>query len=431
MIKYFKPTAWYLYAFLFLITATLGNQGQTVFLYLAFSVGILEIITCDIKNNFCFSLFLIPNIRILDNAGISFAVNILIVLPFLKYLLVTGKIQSKVLCCAIVLGLLEVMHCLVYDTWKDFFPLLCWLLAFMYSMTVFTSKNFKIFTYDLYISFFAGILTSSTAYFVSHIDLLTHLFVYIRNGYRFEAYGNDPNYFSLYICLAISLLFMIKDKNYSYYIMLGILLFIGLLTGSKMSFLLMSFILLYVFFAQGMRTGKEAKFIRTSIVMLGIGILSISKHLVVFIENLIKRGGISNYSFDVGKLTTGRSDLFYDYTCYFVTHLTTFLIGNGMGYAGIMGIHYHVAHNTYLDIALSWGIIGILVLLACLYCLIKTADIHFKKPVLYYLPLISVLLNFMDLSCFNATMFWFIVVTVLLPFKIKRDYMEIKNETFN
>ena len=402
--KFSILTSWFVYVALFCVAVCIGNRGHVPFLYLAFCIGVMEVIFCNIKSNFCFSLFLVPNIRILDDIGISFAVNILMVLPFLKYLLVTRKIQPGILIYVIAFGIIEFAHDMVYGKWEGLLPMLCWLLSFMYCMSIFLNRSIKFTLSNLYDSFFYGIGVSSLTYFLTHSEYTVDLLRKTVMGYRFEAYGNDPNYFSMYICIAIALLFALPRKNLLHQGMLLGLIFIGLLTGSKMYLLLLFFILIYVFFTQGA-------------LWLLLGAIAVSKQLVIFINNFIKRAGLHNSSLDLDTLTTGRSTLIYDYTNYFFSDWSAFLFGCGMSYNVVIGIHYHGAHNTYLDIALSWGVLGIMVLVVAMYNLTRRAQLNWRKPLLYFLPLICVLLDFMDLSCFNATMFWFVVVVALLPLK--------------
>lgn len=415
--KRFILTFWFLYVVLFFVAVCVGNRGHVPFLYLAFCIGVAEVVFCNITDNFCFSLFLVPNIRILDDIGISFAVNILMVLPFAKYILVTRKIQPRILVYAIAFGMMEFAHDMAYDKWEEFFPMLCWLLSFMYCMSVFLNRSIKLALSDLYYAFFYGIGVSSFAYLLSHGEYASDLLRKTMIGYRFEAYGNDPNYFSMYICMTLALLFALPRKNLLHQGMLLGLIFLGLLTGSKMCLLLMTFILLYVFFTQGLKRSKEAKFIRYSAVWLLLGAVAVSKQLIIFVNNFAKRAGLNNISMELDALTTGRSTLMYDYINYFFSDCGTLLFGCGMSYNIIIGIHYHGAHNTYLDIALAWGILGIIILGVALYNLTRMAQLTWKKSLLYYLPLMCVLLNFMDLSCFSSTMFWFVVIAALFPLR--------------
>ena len=74
-----------------------------------------------------------------------------------------------------------------------------------------------------------------------------------------------------------------------------------------------------------------------------------------------------------------------------------------------------MAHNTYLDVVLSWGLFGVFVLLIVLFLWMKAIPKPTEhRRAIRYLPLVCLLLNLFDLSCLSASMFWVIVSYALI-----------------
>ena len=139
-------------------------------------------------------------------------------------------------------------------------------------------------------------------------------------------------------------------------------------------------------------------------------------------------------------LTSGRSTIMKEYIDILSTDFSTLFFGKGFSYhTRFFGAITHGAHNTYLDFILAWGIAGTVFL----YGILKLWFNAYKRKVkavegytiISKFPMVMLLLNFADLSCFSAGMF-FIVITVALvqlrpikPRRIKYKKADKKNVT--
>lgn len=417
--KFLNFNNWLLYALIFSTCIIASNYISSLFLFGAIIVSLLELLFCDINQNFYYSIFLLPNIRILDDIGIAFMPNILIVLPIIKFFITIRKINIEILAYMFVFSLFEFSHLAFSSEGDAILPTCCWLLSFLYAVSVLTSSEMKLSEHGLYQAITCGVLASSIIYLLNNLEYLKNLLPLIFRGMRFEAYANDPNALGLYSSIALSLLFIVPKKNYWHILSEFGLIIVILLTASKMGFVLMAFILLYSLVTQGLHSDSNGNFIRASFVLLITMCICLSKYLFQFIEHLIKRAGFGyGGTIELTTFTTGRSSLVSEYFNILSTNLLTLLYGNGMQYFHILRTSTaHQAHNTYLDIILSWGLLGTIVFSLIMWRIIKNAHLRLRISFIYYLPLCAVLLNFFGLSLFSATMFWFVLVLVLLPFK--------------
>ena len=101
----------------------------------------------------------------------------------------------------------------------------------------------------------------------------------------------------------------------------------------------------------------------------------------------------------------------------------TLLFGKGFDYyKHLPAITSQQSHNTYLDIILSWGIVGTVVFLLILYTWVKKYkqkihDVNFSFS--SKLPVFILMLSFFSLSFFSAGMFFFVVSFCLIQLEPK------------
>ncbi len=397
----------------------LGYRVSTLFLLGAVLVIAVSIFFTDVENAFYWSLFLVPNIRMFDGLGISFIVNALMALPLVVYFLKGGKksFNELIFISIVVMFAIEFLHICAYGSYSKIINLVGWILNFYLCMTISIDKDVKINSNNIFSALSTGAILSAVMYILSGFDSIAHVLGGIMEGVRFEAFADDPNAFSIYVCLAFACIINVK-KHYIYrFITLIILVFLGFLTGSKMCVLLISFILVsYVFilfFDKDKANKKFALFMLISLALIGI----ICKDYVdLFIGNFLRRLGGANA--DMNTITTGRSGLFVDYINIFVDDLSCFFLGKGFQYPSHLSqAASKYSHNTYLDVFLSWGIIGGIVFITVLGFWIylfkrnrKIKKLTFSKV----LPLIVLLAGFMSLSYFSANVFPLVLAVAFL-----------------
>ena len=218
-----KLAKYCLIAFWTLVTLTKLFQ-IAFFFYPAIILGALGIILGDDTYRISFCLMLVPNIRMFDGLRITYIVNVLLALPLLALIA------------------LEVAHILYMQNYHYLLPNMAAIIMLYYVETVMLDRNADIRFNEIVRKFAFGTCYSAITYFIIH-SRVTDMSIYL-NGSRFSGYASDPNYFSLYICLAVTLIFVIKTHKVCDYIFLPILIATLLVTVSKMALLTLLVILL-------------------------------------------------------------------------------------------------------------------------------------------------------------------------------------------
>lgn len=182
---------------------------------------------------------------------------------------------------------------------------------------------------------------------------------------RFSGLGSDPNYYAVNLCIAIIGLLMlinykrIQHRTAAYGLVVGLVVF-GLLTVSK-SFLLMLVLILLYAMASGIRQrryGLTILVVAAGAVLILLALSGRSEALNLMLMRLTQQGTNQD-------LTTGRTEIWERYFTYLGEHPFGLVFGSGLGSA-VIGFS---AHNTYIEMLASLGVVGsglFLVLLGCL-----------------------------------------------------------------
>ncbi len=179
---------------------------------------------------------------------------------------------------------------------------------------------------------------------------------------RNEGASGDPNYFGLYICLAVSMiiLLMMMEEKYSITYFLGacVLIVMGLSSSSRMFFVISMFLIgiLVLILVRNIFNQK----IMTTIML--IAILSVGLYFIqdILVDNLDYVFSRLNTS-DISELTNGRSDLIKLYFSYIEENPFRMLFGIGIAQYNIRSGIGAYAHNMYLELYVARGIIGIFI----------------------------------------------------------------------
>jgi len=373
------------------------------------------------EDRFCWSLFLIPNIRLFDELGLGFIVNILICLPFVFYFLKkilwrSSNFSGIPIMLAILLFMMECIH--IPGTRNTFAPLIGWTLGFVWCCYVTLDDEINVNKSDIIYALSLGIIVSAVVYFVNNSWFAEDIINKIRIGHRFQAYASDPNYYSLYICLSLAA-FTIKEKIKLFdYILMIILAGFGLMTASKMCILLMSVILIYLLVGA---SGATNKFLRSIVIILfGCCIVyAFWDYIEELLGILLKRTGGKNMN--ANTLTTGRIRLVTEYLNLLKDDASTLMFGRGFSYRiYLFTSDMKGSHNTFLDFILSWGVLGTVVLIFVISIWFKKYKkrlgiTKFTKTSKF--PFLILVLAFCSLSCFSAGMFFFVITFCLLQLK--------------
>ncbi len=418
-----------LYIFLFALCCIIGMKNN-----LALVIGIAILVTAmalsSPEHRFCWSLFLIPNIRILDSLGTTSIVNFLMVLPLFFYVaarLPKKKLMGFPVICGLFLYAIEEIHLIANIGSSG--PLIAWVLAFMLCCFVTLDEEISISKNDATYGLIAGIIFSAIVYLVNNPSFTSDIINNIFSGYRFTAYGDDPNYYSLYMCISLASL-VVKDKITRFdYILIGALVCLCFMTASKMCLGLMIINLVYLIVFTSNTQKKMGRNFVILIVICCVAFLC-RDYIELFMNNLLNRAGGNNITLNT--LTTGRSNILSEYIYILFEDISVFMLGKGFDY------HRHIAinsgkgaHNTYLDVILAWGLIGVIVFAVIMNLWLK----KYKKKlnanrytIMSKFPFFILLINFLDLSCFSAGMFFFVITFCIIQLEPQKDITCKKTE---
>lgn len=411
-----KLAKYCLIAFWTLVTLTKLFQ-IAFFFYPAIILGALGIILGDDTYRISFCLMLVPNIRMFDGLRITYIVNVLLALPLFAKILTDRKINSTALAHTLALISLELAHILYMQNYHYLLPNMAAIIMLYYVETVMLDRNADIRFNEIVRKFAFGTCYSAITYFIIH-SRVTDMSIYL-NGSRFSGYASDPNYFSLYICLAVTLIFVIKTHKVCDYIFLPILIATLLVTVSKMALLTLLVILLFfaartVYYGFSYKTRFIKRFLMAGIALALVFIRQITNLISNTFNRFREHQGTA---VDINTITSNRITLISFYSYELITNPLLLIFGYGMQYNEIY--NENLSHNTFVDIILSWGLLGLFLFVSIFFTIIRRLLMYCpdKLTADYFFPLIVMCLMFLSLSCLSASMFWWIVCAALLPLK--------------
>jgi hypothetical protein len=420
----------------FVVLFTLGNRYSSVFSLMAVALLYGYILISSREQALYLVFFLIPNIRIADNLGFTGFINLAFLLAGYKWIVNSlEKFHKYGWLLVLTAALFSMLH---MTGMHDLAAIVNLVMDIFIMLSVLSDEKRELETDKLIRCLSLGILASMAVYILANSSSLSGVF---SSNSRMAGYGDDPNYYSIYILISISFLFLkMKEKGNQWLdtLLLLALVFIGLLTSSKM-FLLCCAMIFVCFFVttllEGNRNGVKA--ILMLCMLGGLAVLLKKDSVFYLLGKVIKRFTVISTRKTTGlyALTTGRSRIFANYLHLFTSDLTTFFWGRGLSYNSYLAPLFgdtRVAHNTYLDFLLSWGMIGC-ILFAVIFHRFLNSVCTFPKKGFVYMPLLVFLAVMLVLSSLTADMFWYMMLLVLLPFcnncHVRQDIGEKKYET--
>lgn len=181
------------------------------------------------------------------------------------------------------------------------------------------------------------------------------------NAVRFCGLFSDPNYYMIFLIVALALLIKLKNSdrigNLAFWVQVGCLAVFGIQTYSKTFFLM--FILLAGIFVIWQYWNKKVirgvLFTMAGVIGLAAVLTMENSPFAVVLNRLTSSRNLSD-------LTTGRIDLYLMYLEEITSSVPIFLFGKGMAAEAL----YRDPHNLYLEVAYYTGVIG-LILMAAFY----------------------------------------------------------------
>lgn len=409
-----------------------GTYVHTAFLLVGIVLCLCLMWFSSVEENFYITLFLIPNIRILDPIGPSFLVNLLMAVPLVLYYFKNPKrkIYPIALIAVLVFAVYEYSHSMMLGYIDGLISTVSCFLGMYYCVTVSLDDDAKITTRESAVYIMAGVLSSALAYMMVHLEFTANIISEVVDGNRFHAYAGDPNYYSLYICVALAMFFTLNTYKLYDFVFMLLTVAVGLLTASKTCLVIMAFIMVVGLLLKLLTQRRQGKFVAAMVAIFGVACIAARNFIVSMVKNFIGRLGITSSGMSLDKITTGRFSIATYYFELLMQNYVVLLFGSGMSYNIFLGAEKNYeAHNTYLDVILSWGLIGVVMMIIFFVAwLNKYYRIHKRsKSLIVYMPIVVLMAWLMTLSCLSATSFWWVVTVVIMATSETEQHREVQN----
>lgn len=404
---------------------TYGNLYQSKMVLLAAAAVIaISMLRSNTANAFYWALFLVPNIRMLDLVGVKYLVNIIMAVPLVTYFIRCGtrRLSLVALLGGFLLFAMELAHDVMLNNMMNIINIGGWVLNFMLCIMVTVDPRVKLSKDDVFSALSTGVIMSAVMYLNSYNITVRYIVDMLERNIRLEAFASDPNAYSMYTVLAIACVINVRGRRIYRFVALALLVGLGLLTASKMG-LITIVIELALIFLQIFIQNKENKEVRKFAcgALAGVTALAIvlRDYVELFIRNFSRRTGTDDMeSVDLDRFTSGRWGIVLDYFEILSSDPICLLFGYGFNYRQhFNGIRINYSHNTYLDLVLTWGVLGTVIFLFILYLWIR--DYVWARGIqrirfVQHIPLITLLITFMALSCLSASMFPFVLAVAFI-----------------
>lgn len=370
-------------------------SGGAIFAILAFLFTIIGMLFTDNSGRpiYIFSLMQWQYVFKTEYNSFSMFTFITIIFVFIQGIFLFRKkvFNKKILLCILLLAIISVISIAASPSLEmsDILFAISWIMNFVAVLLISVSTNegtdLKKYILCFVVStIVCGIVGFIGRYLVNTFDFYNKyksLPVNV-NGlvlYRLTGVDIDPNFFSLQVLMSISLLVPLKiDNKKMKTISIFILIIFGILTISKMFILILLLVVAMFVFVK--RNYIKNAFFNTKL-----------KHIIVLSFVII----IITYSFpkiynmyfsrleevdDMNALTSGRSEIWNNYTDKIMSDNKILLIGNGLSTNYLYGFS---AHNGYLAGLYQIGVIGFIIFVL-FYVVLVTNTYKEEKNEIFY-----------------------------------------------
>ena len=245
------------------------------------------------------------------------------------------------------------------------------------------------------------------------------------SGIRLSPLTDDPNYGTAIIAMVSALFFAIKKTKKQFLIGSPIIIMnimFSALSVSKMFILCLLIILISVFFDLCFKIKNPIKSFSILFYVIILALIFLESKLG---QSLLIRIVGNTDGVSLNRITTGRTELFGEYSSYVLSNTLTLFFGKGPIYSDL-SIFTSGEHNTFTKALYGNGLIGVTLMLFVLYQMLKERHDGIKKVPnnIYFFSFIGCLLICcMSLSITPSNVFPFIVVIA--------QYASFKTETTN
>jgi len=415
-----------------LMIMAFGITNQQILLLMVVLIGVVVAALLPFNRGLQFLIFLLPCSEVFTRSTylpVSLATLVFLAV-FGRYLITqvsTAHFHKPGLIFTLVLIIFELLH-IIYNPVMVSTQTIRWLILFVFvSLLLFDRNKYASFTnvryallVGLFVSTFYGLLFK---YFQPET---------IVNGKiisRFAGGAGDPNNYGLF-CLLLIFFYLptlpkMKINKTGYFVILA-MLFCGSLTVSR-SFFLVTTLSLFMYFVLYFKDAMGSIFFR---ILAALNILMIITVIFILwgqsIEldlDILKRFDSNNLS----ELTGSRSDILKEYVAmYFRVPVEYLLFGAGInGYLGYYNFYFLQQglfdevvgpHNTFLEIFLSFGLVGAGIIIGFVYSAFKAEQsrvLNYRVYTLAFIPFIVFLLYSLSLQNLGKYSSFFILMMII------------------
>ena len=245
------------------------------------------------------------------------------------------------------------------------------------------------------ISSFIRLANSSMFPIADYVTDKTETFQHMMTIVRFSGLYGDPNYYSINVIIAMCLTILLYRRRKLNFpvtacLFTALLIFVGM-TGSKSSFLMLVFPILLLLYTC-LKNRNYIALILCILAFLAVVVLVEMGSIQIFDYVLLR---LTNTGTSTESFTTGRSELWWQYTQYLKRHPLLLIFGSGSAFFTLNG---HAPHNTYLDFVFQFGILGTILYGVTVLYLVKKAKPPIKRNLLNYSVLAVVMIMYFFLS---------------------------------
>lgn len=363
-------------------------------------IGILNIAKIPLLNIYIaiFSIFYLLTNKI--NNKVAFMYSMFIIFDFLKFAVFNSNITSVISYINTIILYLAILACII---------------------TKINLNNLVVIKKISY-SFVNGTFLSILFGFITRLISNGLVFAIVNNNIltRNSGASGDPNYFGLYICISISIIIVnnilknkLKAKDLIAILLYGVM---GLTSSSRMYIVILG-LLIITTIAIYLKKIFSKNIIKALIIILIMIIifLIIYPYIDNNIEYIFKR-------LEDRDVTNGRSTLIKEYSEYINNDIVKTIFGIGIPQYNIRAGLGHYAHNYYIEIYVTQGLIGISFIIITLIINLRKNNINFKIEKI--LPIMIFLIGGLGINYIEVESFYILLALLISNLECKEEINE-------
>lgn len=252
-------------------------------------------------------------------------------------------------------------------------------------------------TFGVAATLFLNLMYSHNFDLLSAVAGLKRLGIAMENSEASALVGSliNPNSLGIICVLSATGLIQIrnlKSGNRGDSVLAGAIILFGALTASRTYLVCLTAMAIFLIVSNGESIKQRVRF---------VGMLLVLVLLVLTVLSIVFPDLLSYYvsRFLKGDITTGRLDLMQLYHEYIMENPSVFAFGIGLQdfslrLVEIYRIAFNAPHNAIQELIVAWGIPGIFLIAAMIFCMYRVSGILWsRKKLLNSIPLLIVLLK--------------------------------------